>query len=282
MSGSGTDDPGSTFVAVKWDDRRRAESESPDAPSAERVGSPVEPPMAQVFGRSNSTGTNTSQNLGGSLGAGGMHVQLAQPSSPSVVFKEPRLESKGTVAQLAAGVRPPKSQADSSELEKSQRAAVNRGKQEIAKARKMTPELKVALRNALRDSADWHPRLQAAVAAITGMETSHCVRSRVYCTSASTMHSLLNVLLHGTQTRGIEQQVMDERQREAIEEVTDLNYLTHIVFRCYEEELGRSNGNRCETPPCRLVYRCSMTIVQGLLVIPNDTYIRTLVPRACP
>lgn len=117
------------------------------------------------------------------------------------------------------------------------KAAVNRGKQEIQKHKKgpkgMTPELKVALRNALRDKADWHPRLHAAVAAITGMETSHCVRSRVYCTSASTMHSLLNVLLHGNNETG-QDPVIDERQWEAIEEVTDLNYLTHIVFRCYE------------------------------------------------
>merc|ERR1711959_765920 len=72
-----------------------------------------------------------------------------------------------------------------------------RKKEEFVKYKNLTPELKTALRDALRDSADWHPRLHAAVAAITGMETSHCVRSRVYCTSASTMYSLLNILKHG-------------------------------------------------------------------------------------
>ena len=43
----------------------------------------------------------------------------------------------------------------------------------------------------MRDGSDWHPRLTSAVAEIAGQQDLNTVvRSRIYSTSASTMHSL--------------------------------------------------------------------------------------------
>jgi len=84
--------------------------------------------------------------------------------------------------------------------------------------------LRDALKRALCDSSDWHPRLAEEVARVAGIKATQRVKSRVYVTSASTLHSLFNVLVHGS-----EESVISEKGR-----ITDLNYLTHIVFRCYE------------------------------------------------
>ena len=98
------------------------------------------------------------------------------------------------------------------------------------KQSKVPPELRALLRQAMRDGSDWHPQLHETVAQITGMKTSKCVRTRVYVTSASTMHSLLNVLAFG-------QEASDEDpiDREKFAQVTDLHYLSHFVIRCFEE-----------------------------------------------
>lgn len=99
-----------------------------------------------------------------------------------------------------------------------------------AKQSKVPPELRALLRQAMRDGSDWHPQLHETVAQITGMKTSKCVRTRVYVTSASTMHSLLNVLAFG-------QEASDEDpiDRSKFSQVTDLHYLSHFVIRCFEE-----------------------------------------------
>jgi hypothetical protein len=98
------------------------------------------------------------------------------------------------------------------------------------KGSKVPPELRALLRQAMRDGSDWHPQLHETVAQITGMKTSKCVRTRVYVTSASTMHSLLNVLAFG-------EEVSDEDpiDRSKIADVTDIHYLSHFVIRCFEE-----------------------------------------------
>lgn len=99
-----------------------------------------------------------------------------------------------------------------------------------SKSSKVPPELRALLRQAMRDGSDWHPQLHDTVAQITGMKTSKCVRTRVYVTSASTMHSLLNVLAFG-------KDVSDEDpiDRTKLSDVTDLHYLSHFVIRCFEE-----------------------------------------------
>jgi inositol hexakisphosphate/diphosphoinositol-pentakisphosphate kinase len=99
-----------------------------------------------------------------------------------------------------------------------------------SRASKVPPELRALLRQAMRDGSDWHPQLHDTVAQITGMKTSKCVRTRVYVTSASTMHSLLNVLAFG-------EEVSDEDpiDRTKVADVTDLHYLSHFVIRCFEE-----------------------------------------------
>jgi hypothetical protein len=98
------------------------------------------------------------------------------------------------------------------------------------KVSKVPPELRALLRQAMRDGSDWHPQLHDTVAQITGMKTSKCVRTRVYVTSASTMHSLLNVLAFGNEVSD-----EDPIDRAKLSGVTDLHYLSHFVIRCFEE-----------------------------------------------
>jgi len=97
--------------------------------------------------------------------------------------------------------------------------------------KKLTPELRKELKQALRDSSDWHPRLNEEVARITGIKTTQRVRSRIYVTSASTLHSLVNILRHGNAATGADGSIVSK-----LDNITDLNYLTHIVFRCYERD----------------------------------------------
>lgn len=104
---------------------------------------------------------------------------------------------------------------------------------------KVPPELRALLRQAMRDGSDWHPQLHDTVAQITGMKTSKCIRTRVYVTSASTMHSLLNVLAFG-------EEVSDEDpvDRMRVSDVTDLHYLSHFVIRCFEEPASEDEPKR--------------------------------------
>lgn len=98
------------------------------------------------------------------------------------------------------------------------------------KLTRLTPELRQMLKKAVRDASDWHPRLNEEVAKLTGIRNTKIVRSRIYVTSASTMHSLFNILRHGHTVSG--DKIIDP----VIDGVIDLNYLTHVVFRCYERE----------------------------------------------
>lgn len=100
-----------------------------------------------------------------------------------------------------------------------------------SKLSKLTSDVRNELKQALRDSSDWHPRLNDQVAKLTDIKNTRIVRSRIYCTSASTMHSLFNVLRHGQCASGEDPIVKD------LDETIDLSYLTHLVFRCYERDI---------------------------------------------
>lgn len=95
---------------------------------------------------------------------------------------------------------------------------------------KLTAEVQDQLKQAMRDSSDWHPRLNAHVAESTDLKNTRMVRSRVYVTSASTMHSLFNMLrdFQSTGSSNIKSRILDQ--------VMDLNCLSHLVFRCYERQ----------------------------------------------
>lgn len=99
---------------------------------------------------------------------------------------------------------------------------------EHTRARCVTPQI----RNALYDASDWHPRLAEEVARITGIKATQRVKSRIYVTSASTLHSLINVLWHGNEDGKAKENIVSHESAM----ITDLNYLTHIIFRCYERE----------------------------------------------
>jgi len=99
----------------------------------------------------------------------------------------------------------------------------------VRKQSKVSLELRTLMRQAMRDGSDWHPNLLSAVAKATGMIACKPIRTRVYVTSASTMHSLVNVL---AQSQNI-------FSPEVLHDVTDLHYLSHIVIRCYEDPQAR-------------------------------------------
>merc|ERR1719174_1726761 len=96
-----------------------------------------------------------------------------------------------------------------------------------AKLSRLTPELRNQLKHALRDVSDWHPRLNDEVQKLTDIKNTRIVRSRIYVTSASTMHSLFNILRHGQYVTSDD---CDSSIVSGLEEVIDLKYLTHIVF----------------------------------------------------
>eukprot|EP00403_Amphidinium_massartii_P043782 CAMPEP_0178457576 /NCGR_PEP_ID=MMETSP0689_2-20121128/47086_1 /TAXON_ID=160604 /ORGANISM="Amphidinium massartii, Strain CS-259" /LENGTH=598 /DNA_ID=CAMNT_0020083827 /DNA_START=40 /DNA_END=1834 /DNA_ORIENTATION=+ len=86
---------------------------------------------------------------------------------------------------------------------------------------------------------EWHPRLSKEVSKLTGRKEVH-VKSRIYVTSSSTMHSLMNVFMQG---HGKDEfPSTDKSLGEPIVDGCDasLNYLTHIVIRCYETPGARS------------------------------------------
>jgi len=101
------------------------------------------------------------------------------------------------------------------------------------KLAKLTDGVRQELKNAMRDSSDWHPRLNTHVVENTPLQNTRMVRSRVYVTSASTMHSLINVL---RQFETSEMASCGSQSRSPLDLVLDLGYLSHLVFRCYERE----------------------------------------------
>ena len=94
---------------------------------------------------------------------------------------------------------------------------------------KISLELRTLMRQAMRDGSDWHPNLLNEVAKATGMTKCKPIRTRVYVTSSSTMHSLINVL----------SQSKHMFSPDIMKDVTDLNYLSHIIIRCYEDPEAR-------------------------------------------
>eukprot|EP00930_Biecheleria_cincta_P036730 TRINITY_DN25170_c0_g4_i1.p1 TRINITY_DN25170_c0_g4~~TRINITY_DN25170_c0_g4_i1.p1 ORF type:complete len:1242 (-),score=201.72 TRINITY_DN25170_c0_g4_i1:135-3860(-) len=121
--------------------------------------------------------------------------------------------------------------------------------------RRPSNALKSELTRAMCDSADWHPRLNDAVNELTDLKNTTISRSRIYVTSASTMHSLFNILRHGHSAGGACRMISD------LGHVTDLNYLTHIVFRCYERE-RKHGGDGSMDEKSR--YRVEISMSQGV------------------
>lgn len=60
------------------------------------------------------------------------------------------------------------------------------------------------------------------------------VRTRLYFTSESHVHSLLNSLRHWTDC-------LDPEASDILGSITELDYLTHIVFRVYERPRVRGD-----------------------------------------
>ena len=94
--------------------------------------------------------------------------------------------------------------------------------------KRLTPEMRQNITRSLRDDSDWHPQVQQEVHKMAGLDQD-MVRSRIFVTSASTMHSLMNVLRYG-----------EGRLAADGDRAIDLNYLSHLVIRCYQR--NKPNG----------------------------------------
>ncbi|ANQ10448.1 Acid phosphatase [Plasmodium coatneyi] len=72
------------------------------------------------------------------------------------------------------------------------------------------------------------------------------VRSRYYVTSASHMISLLSILIHAKNIdSSTGQNIIDNDSIKSVGDVTDLHYLSHLVFRVWErKQLKRNDSNR--------------------------------------
>ena len=138
------------------------------------------------------------------------------------------------------------------------------------KSSKVPPELRALLRQAMRDGSDWHPQLHETVAQITGMKTSKCVRTRVYVTSASTMHSLVNVLAFGKDVSD-----QDPIDRSKFDQVTDLHYLSHFVIRCFESPAE----TLAPTGEPSLQYSVEVLFSPGVCIKDSACWDSTLVPQ---
>ena len=66
---------------------------------------------------------------------------------------------------------------------------------------------------------------------ITGNKT---VYTRMYFTSESHIHGILNVLRYGVGSNG--QRAVTEEGRQALNDVSEYDYLSHILLRMYENE----------------------------------------------
>ena len=88
--------------------------------------------------------------------------------------------------------------------------------------KRVPPELRALMRQAMRDGSDWHPRLLSTVAKVTGMSQQQPVRSRIYVTSSSTMNGMVNVLAQNSS-------IFSKPGN------FDLDYLSHVVIRCFED-----------------------------------------------
>jgi len=111
----------------------------------------------------------------------------------------------------------------------------------------------------LRDDSDWHPQVQHEVHKVAGLD-QELVRSRVFVTSASTMHSLLNVLRYG------EGNPLVSRNGT----VVDLNYLSHLVIRCYE----RRKGAISKSPDGKGNFRVEIQLSPGVQVFKEGKQVR--------
>jgi hypothetical protein len=183
----------------------------------ETVGS-----LTDEAGKIKSAGMPTAQESGGTAASGtDLNVDETMAQKASWPDGDEGFDASPRTASLGDSGSPGPSPGPATPSKKSKsdaRRSTLSG--ELGKKNKPTAVLK----RALQDSNDWHPRLNEEVARITGIKHTERVKSRVYVTSASTLHSLFNVLWHGN-VDGI---VSNKGQ------IIDLNYLTHIVFRCYE------------------------------------------------
>jgi hypothetical protein len=65
------------------------------------------------------------------------------------------------------------------------------------------------------------------------------VRTRIYFTSESHIHALMNILRYSEMDG---QSLLSEEARERLDNTAEFDYLTQIVFRLYEQNLVRANS----------------------------------------
>jgi len=123
------------------------------------------------------------------------------------------------------------------------------------------------LHDSMKDGSDWHPRRPTAdlsAETISGYDRGGIVRSRIYSTSASTMHTLYNILLHGDSV--CETKVLDQSQKASLDFVSDLGYLSHFVIRCYEPPPNEDGPVADDLA----AYRVEVCVSPGIFFPPPD------------
>ncbi len=60
------------------------------------------------------------------------------------------------------------------------------------------------------------------------------IKTRYYFTSASHLYSLINTILYGIDSFLLDQTDSNKKNLKLINEIEDLDYLSHIMFRLYE------------------------------------------------
>jgi len=94
-------------------------------------------------------------------------------------------------------------------------------------------------------SEEWHP------VRVDDVKTES-VRSRVYVTSASTMHSLLNTLCHAPGD------MVDDG---VLGDIVDLGYMSHIVMRCFQDDGPETDLSG---------YRIEVLVSEGVSITNDD------------
>ena len=60
------------------------------------------------------------------------------------------------------------------------------------------------------------------------------IKTRYYFTSASHLYSLINTILYGIDSYLLDQTDSNKKTLKLLNEIEDLDYLSHIMFRLYE------------------------------------------------
>ena len=99
-----------------------------------------------------------------------------------------------------------------------------------------------------------------------GMVYDKTVYTRIYFTSESHIHGIINVLRYGTSSTG--QCAVTPEGLQALDEISEYDYLSHILLRMFENEAYSITDPRrfrvelSFSPGCVIVVVCSCSLLE--------------------